>query len=113
MKRTFVLAPLFESALKGRKKTDEILSSIESEILKNPKCGDIIQGTGGVRKFRSEDAERGKGKRGGFRVLYLDLPHAERTHLLYLYDKGQADDLSTEGKKVIKALVDEIKGEES
>ncbi|WP_347356858.1 hypothetical protein [Bdellovibrio sp.] len=85
----------------------------KGEVLKNPKCGDIIQGTGGVRKFRSEDTERGKGKRGGFRVLYLDLPHVEHTHLLFLYDKGQADDLSPEGKKVIKALVEKIKGEES
>lgn len=113
MKRTFVLAPLFENALAGRKKTDEILKNIEGEILKNPKCGDLVQGTGGVRKFRSEDSGRGKGKRGGFRVLYLDLPHVERTHLLFLYDKGEADDLSPEGKKVIKSLVDEIKGEES
>lgn len=113
MKRTFVLAPLFENALKGRKKADEILSGIEGEILKNPKCGDLVQGTGGVRKFRSEDAERGKGKRGGFRILYLDIPHVERTHLLFLYDKGEADDLSAEGKKIIKALVDEIKGDES
>lgn len=113
MKRTFVLAPLFENALRGRKRADEILNSIESEILKNPKCGDVVAGTGGVRKFRSEDVERSKGKRGGFRVLYLDLPHVERTHLLFLYDKGEADDLSAEGKKLIKMLVEEIKGEES
>lgn len=113
MKRTFVLAPLFENALKSRKKADEILQNIEGELLKNPKCGDLVQGTGGVRKFRSEDADRGKGKRGGFRVLYLDLPHVERTHLLFLYDKDEADDLSADGKKVVKSLVDEIKGEES
>jgi len=111
LKRTFVYAKFFESALRGRKKSDDILQSIEGEILKNPKCGDVVQGTGGVRKFRSEDLERGKGKRGGFRVLYLDLPHVERTHLLFLYDKSEADDLSPDGKKAIKLLVDEIKGE--
>lgn len=113
MKRIFVLAPLFEAALKNRKNPEEILTNIEAEILKNPKCGDLVQGTGGVRKFRSEDTIRGKGKRGGFRVLFLDLPHVDRTHLLFLYDKSEADDISADGKKLIKSLVDEIKGEES
>lgn len=113
MKRTFVYAELFEKALKSRKKWDEILESIEGALLKNPETGDVIAGTGGVRKFRSEDAARNKGKRGGFRVFYLDLPHVERTHLLFLYDKGEADDLSPAGKKLMKSLVDEIKGDRS
>ena len=89
------------------------MNLIEHTILENPKAGDVIQGTGGVRKLRIEDASRGKGKRGGFRVLFLDLPKSERTHLLVLYDKNQAADLSAAGKKVIKELVEEIKGEES
>jgi len=111
VKRLFVYATLLEKAVKGRKNGAEILEAVERAILANPKCGDVVQGTGGVRKFRSEDVERGKGKRGGFRVLYLDLPHVERTHILFLYDKGEADDLSPEGKKRMKAIVDEIKGE--
>ena len=113
MKRLFIYAEMFEKALQQRKKQDEILESIEGAILKNPSLGAMIAGTGGVRKFRSEDTVRNKGKRGGFRVLYLDLPHVERTHLLFLYDKNQADNLSPSGKKVIKILVEEIKGEKS
>jgi hypothetical protein len=109
LQRTFIYAEIFEHALKGRKRSDEIIDVVESEILRNPHCGDIVPGTGGVRKFRSEDLERGKGKRGGFRVLYLDLPHVERTHLIFLYDKGEADDLSSKGKKRIYELVNEIK----
>jgi hypothetical protein len=111
LQRTFVYAELFERALKGRKRSGEILEAIESELLKNPNCGDVVSGTGGVRKFRSEDFARGKGRRGGFRVLYLDLPHVARTHLIFLYDKGEADELSPEGKKRIHELVMEIKGE--
>ena len=111
MLRTFVYAELFERALRGRKRPGDIIEAVESEILKNPNCGDVVAGTGGVRKFRSEDFARGKGKRGGFRVLYLDFPHVARTHLIYLYDKAQADDLSAEGKKRIQELVMEIKGE--
>lgn len=84
MKRLFVYADLFEKALRQRKKKDEILESIEGAILQNPSVGAVIAGTGGVRKFRSEDVARNKGKRGGFRVLYLDLPHVERTHLIFV-----------------------------
>ena len=113
MKRLFIYAELFEKALRQRKKQAEILESIEGAILQNPNVGAIVASTGGVRKFRSEDSVRNKGKRGGFRVLYLDLPHVERTHLLFLYGKNEADNISAAGKKVIKNLVDQIKGEES
>ncbi len=111
MKRVFVQAILFQQALAERKNRDSILEAIEAAILLNPTVGDLVQGTGGVRKFRAEDALRGKGKRGGFRVLYLDLPHVNRTHLLFLYDKGEADDLSQAGRRAIKELVLEIKDE--
>lgn len=104
---------MFERALKQKRKQDEILESVEGAILQNPTVGAVVAGTGGVRKFRSEDSSRNKGKRGGYRVLYLDLPNIERTHLLFLYDKNQADNLSAAGKIVIKKLVDEIKGEVS
>ena len=113
MKRLFIYVELFEKALRQRKKSDEILEAIEGAILQNPNVGAVVAGTGGVRKFRSEDSERNKGKRGGFRVLYLDLPHVERTHMLFLYGKNEADNISVVGKKVIKSIVDEIKGEKS
>lgn len=112
MERTFVYAELFERALKALVDGEQILDLIEHSILENPKVGDVIPGTSGVRKLRVQDASRGKGKRGGYRALYLDLPMVERTHMLVLYSKNQADDLSTSGKKVIRDLVAEIKGEE-
>jgi mRNA-degrading endonuclease RelE of RelBE toxin-antitoxin system len=36
----------------------------------NPEAGDTIPGTGGLRKVRFADERRGKGKRGGLRVIY-------------------------------------------
>jgi hypothetical protein len=107
--RTFVYALLFEQALKNLKHSSEILERVESAILENPETGDVIQGTGGVRKMRLEDSAKARGKRGGFRILFLDLPHVERTHLLFLYGKNEADNISPEGKKLIKQLVNEIK----
>jgi hypothetical protein len=36
----------------------------------NPVAGDLIEGTGGLRKLRFKDSRRSKGKRGGLRVIF-------------------------------------------
>ncbi len=90
----------------------ELLKNIQNEILNNFDIGDTVSGTGGLRKFRMPDPTRGKGKRGGLRVLYLDLPNRGITYLFYLYGKGEAHDVSPQQKKALKALVDQIKREE-
>ncbi len=64
-----------------------------------------------VEKFRMPDASRVKGKRGGLRVIYLDLPDKETTYLLFIYGKDEADDLTATEKKIFKELVSRIKGE--
>lgn len=109
MKRLFVQAEYFKAELDSRETGAQLLKEIEEEILKNPEVGDTVAGTGGVRKMRMPDSGRGKGKRGGLRVLYLDLPDHEHTHLLVLYGKDQADDLSPQGRRMIKIFVEEIK----
>jgi len=86
-----------------------LLLRIEEEILKNPEAGAVIAGTGGVRKLRIEDVERNKGKRGGFRILYLDLPDCQETYLITFYGKDEADDLSPQGKKLMSQIVASIK----
>ena len=81
------------------------------EILKNPEGGDLIQGTGGLRKIRFRDESRGKGKRGGFQVIYLDLPSLRKTYLITMYDKNEKEDVSSDEKKILRALVQTIKRE--
>lgn len=107
MKRTFVESTLFFKRV--QQEDIAVLRNIQTEVLKNVEGGQVIQGTGGIRKLRVGDASRGKGKRGGFRVLYLDLPHVERTHLLALYDKDEKIDITKDEKKALKMLVDQIK----
>ena len=85
------------------------MREIQAELLKNPGIGAVIQGTGGLRKARVADASRGKGKRGGYRVIYLDLPAVERTYLLALYDKDEKDDISPEEKALLKSMVEKLK----
>jgi hypothetical protein len=110
MRRIFYQTHLFSKKLDSRGGY-ELLLRIEEEILKNPEAGATVAGTGGVRKLRVEDPERKKGKRGGFRVLYLDLPDCQETFLITFYGKDEADDLSAEGKKMISLIVAAIKAE--
>ena len=108
MRRIFYQTHLFSKKLDSRG-GNELLLRIEEEILKNCEAGATVAGTGGVRKLRIEDPERKKGKRGGFRVLYLDLPDCQETYLITFYGKYEMDDLSADGKKMISQIVAAIK----
>lgn len=109
MRRIFVETSSFSKRV--NREGAELLRDIQAELLKNPDAGRIIQGTGGLRKLRIADPGRGKGKRGGYRVIYLDLAGIERTYLLALYDKGEKDDISAEEKNVLKSMVETLKKE--
>ena len=112
MKRLFVEAEGFGkrvNALGGI----PLLLTIQNEILRQPEIGKVIPGLGGVRKMRIADVSRGNGKRGGFRVLYLDLPEREKTYLLWIYGKNESEDISADEKKIIKSLALHLKKEAS
>jgi hypothetical protein len=49
---------------------DEAFRRLQIWLLMNPEAGDVIQGTGGLRKVRFSDESRNKGKRGGLRLIY-------------------------------------------
>ena len=78
-------------------------------LLENPTAGAVIQGTGALRKLRWADVKRGKGKRGGLRVIYLHLPEFERLVFIDVYGKNEQEDFSQEDRKAFKAIVDEIR----
>lgn len=88
----------------------DVLNSIQNDLLNNPARGDLVQGLGGIRKARCSNPARGKGKRGGFRYLFLCLEGPSQIHLLYLLDKDEQEDLSADGRKTLRAWVSEIKG---
>jgi len=89
--------------------SDEELDRVLDELQVNPDAGDIIQGTYGVRKIRV--ARGGKGKRGGARVLYYFRDAHEIIYLMYAYAKSQQADVTPEGKRMLRRMVDEILGE--
>ena len=75
-------------------------------LMGNPKAGDVIAGTGGLRKIRFEDKRRGKGKRGGLRVIYYYQTSATEFLLFTIYDKDEASDLTSKQKTVFKAYLE-------
>jgi hypothetical protein len=78
-------------------------------IAANPKVGDIVQGTGGVRKVRWSRA--GTGKRGGTRVIYFYRDIRHPLYLLLVYAKAGKTDLNTAEKRKVRELVAHLKGE--
>ena len=59
----------------------------------------------GLRKLRFADARRGKGKRGGLRVIYYWWIEGPQFWLYTLYDKDEASDLTAKQRKVLKAMI--------
>ena len=108
MKRVFVETTSFRSRVDGFADVD-LLKRIQELILENPEEGATVAGTGGLRKMRVADPTRSKGKRGGLRILYLDLPDQSVTFLLTLYSKGEKEDISSDEKKALRELVGQLK----
>jgi hypothetical protein len=68
-----------------------------------------MPGCGGLRKMRVVDPKRGKGKRGGARVIYLHIHDVNQIHLVTVYGKDQKDDLSADEKKLYRQFVQILK----
>src|SRR5439155_9250908 len=69
VKAVFVELPAFER-YRADYLDDKAFGNLQAFLMSNPEAGDVIEGTGGLRKMRFADRRRGKGKRGGLRVIY-------------------------------------------
>lgn len=88
---------------------DETYREFQNELLANPLKGEVMPGCGGIRKIRLEFPRRGKGKRGGFRVIYLHLPEARRIYFITLYGKDEQDGLDGEQKRQLRAIAEQTR----
>lgn len=89
---------------------DDACKVLQTLLLADPQMGDVMRGTGGLRKMRCADGRRNKGKRGGLRVIYYYWNAHEQIWLFTLYDKDELDDLTPDQARVLKArLEDHIK----
>lgn len=104
MKAVFVELPAFERH-RAEYLDDAAFSELQQVLMRNPEAGEVIEGTGGLRKMRFADARRGKGKRGGLRVIYYWWRAGPQFWLYTLYDKDEMADLTLQQRKVLKAML--------
>lgn len=97
----FIETPVFTRQIRELL-TDEEYGRFQQCLAAHPKMGDIIQGTGGLRKARWGDARGGKS--GGVRVIYYHVSAAGQCRMLLIYRKGVKDDLSAAEKKALRKL---------
>jgi hypothetical protein len=100
----FIELPAFE---RHREKYlgDAAFHELQQQLMNNPDAGEAIQGTGGLRKLRFADARRGKGKRGGLRVIYYWWKDGMQFWLFTLYDKGEMSDLTPRQRDLLKTMI--------
>ncbi len=112
MKSVFVESTIFEK-YRNEYLSDDEFRLFQAELMSNPKQGDVIQGTGGLRKIRVASKGKGKGKRGGSRVIYYFLDEKRRFYLLTIYGKNEMSDLTADQKKQLKAFMEAWRNEQS
>ena len=91
----------------GGENAEAVLSAIPSDLLQSPQRGRLVPGLGGVRKARTADPGRGKGKRGGLCYLYLHFAADHEIYLLYLFGKDQQEDLTPDQRRLLLNLAAE------
>ena len=110
MKATFVETTEFSDWV-SEHLPDGTYAAFQMSLMEYPDAGAVMPGCGGLRKIRIADPKRGKGTRGGARVIYLYIPTARRFYLLDVYGKDEKDDLSPSEKKQLRLLAEYLKRE--
>ena len=87
----FIETPVFTSTLRLHM-DDESYRALQLSLVLRPEQGVLIQGGGGIRKIRWPG--RGRGKRGGLRVIYYWAAEDMMIYMLYVYSKSDQGDLS-------------------
>lgn len=107
MYKEFIILPEFDKQWKAMNLTDDDLRRLEDLILENPELGDVMQGTGGLRKLRFSFSDRGKS--GSSRICYINIVRKEKIFLITAYPKNVKDNLSKAERNNIKQLVEILK----
>ena len=99
---TIIETPIFTRLLKSSLSDDDY-RELQNLLISRPEAGNVMRGSGGIRKLRW--AGSGRGKRGGVRVIYYWFSQKETILMLFIYPKKKQDDLTSEQLKTLKAIV--------
>lgn len=100
----FIESPIFTADVKELL-SDEEYVDLQAYLVRQPDAGDLIQQTGGLRKVRW--ATKGRGKRGGTRVIYYHVVAQSQIRMILIYRKGIKDDLTPKEKAILRKLNEE------
>lgn len=84
--------------------SDDELRALQNDLLERPDSGPLIPGAGGLRKLRW--ALKGRGKRGGARVIYYWIGAADRIYLVFAYAKNEQENLTNEQTRQLAKLIE-------
>ena len=87
---TFIESPIFERLLPAYL-NDVEYSELQQYLIQNPEAGEVVPGSGGVRKLRW--ARLGMGKRGGLRIIYFVRYRPDEFWMLTLYAKAKRENI--------------------
>jgi len=83
---------------------DDDYRKLQEALITRPEMGDLIKGSGGLRKVRWKLA--GRGKSGGVRVIYYWAVSADQIRMLYVYKKSHQTDLSPDQIAILKDIIE-------
>ncbi len=106
IKRMFIHGTHFTQTWKNLGFTDEDLRRLEQVLLEDPKSGNVIVGTGRLRKLRFNFPNQGKS--GSVRVCYVDFEQFEVCYLLVVFAKNEQENLSISERHALKNLITEL-----
>lgn len=102
----FIELKPFRKFLKTSRANVKNFKALKQELSETPEKGDSIPYTGGVRKIRM--ALPNTGKSGGARIIYFYVKIENIIFLITGYEKSTQDDLTSDQKKSMRALVKKL-----
>lgn len=103
MTRSFVELPFFQKKWKAMGLDDKDLKRLQEELIADPKVGEVLQGTGGIRKMRFAFEKRGKS--GSVRIIYVDFEVYEKIFLITAYPKNEKENLTQSERNELKQMI--------
>lgn len=88
---------------------DDTYRELQKSLIQKPNAGDLIPGSGGLRKVRWKI--EGQGKRGGVRIIYYWMTADDQLLMLYGYTKADKKDLTKDQVKTLRKIVERWKNE--
>ena len=99
----FIETPIFTKRV-AQCISDEDYHRLQVHLVEHPDAGELVRGSGGIRKIRC--AASGRGKRGGARTLYYwDVP--DKIYMIFCYLKNELEDITPAQLKALRRLVEE------